>query len=130
MTTTQMTPLAARVERLPWDELEAQLDESGFAITEPVFDADECAALADLFDAGASAPRSTWPATASARARYRYFDRPLPAEVGALRESLYAHLAPVANRWAELLGEDAASRRPTARCSTAAPRPASAARRR
>ena len=37
---------------------------------------------------------------------YRYFDRPLPAEVGALRESFYAHLAPIANRWAELLGED------------------------
>ena len=55
--------------------------------------------------AAASARRSTWPATASARAV------PLlrPAAAGRGRgaaRSLYAHLAPVANRWAELLGED------------------------
>ena len=106
MTTTQMTPLAARVERLPWDELEAQLDASGFAITEPVFDADECAALADLFDSGRFRSTIDMARHRFGQGTYRYFDRPLPAEVGELRESLYARLAPVANRWAELLGEE------------------------
>ncbi len=106
MTTMQMTPLATRVERLPWDDLEARLDESGFAITEPVFDADECAALADLFDSGSFRSTIDMARHRFGQGTYRYFDRPLPAEVGALRESLYAHLAPIANRWAELLGED------------------------
>ena len=35
--------------------------------------------------------------------RYRYFDHPLPDPIGALRESFYRHLAPVANDWSQRL---------------------------
>ncbi|MBS1892017.1 MAG: 2OG-Fe(II) oxygenase [Actinobacteria bacterium] len=38
--------------------------------------------------------------------RYRYFDHPLPTPIGELRAAFYRHLAPVANRWAERLGEE------------------------
>ena len=37
---------------------------------------------------------------------YRYFAAPLPRSVAALRAHLYEHLAPVANRWKEALGEE------------------------
>lgn len=36
---------------------------------------------------------------------YQYFASPLPPEVADLRARLYAVLAPVANRWAETLGQ-------------------------
>ena len=39
------------------------------------------------------------------RGEYRYFANPLPPLVAALRERVYAQLAPVANAWAEALGE-------------------------
>src|ERR1700694_4488846 len=35
--------------------------------------------------------------------RYRYFDRPLPDTIQALRTSFYRQLAPIANDWSELL---------------------------
>ena len=37
---------------------------------------------------------------------YRYFDRPLHHKVEALRDDLYALLAPLANVWQERLGFD------------------------
>lgn len=43
---------------------------------------------------------------------YKYFAYPLPAEIAHLRESLYRDLAPLANRWNELLG--VSQRYPTA----------------
>jgi hypothetical protein len=38
--------------------------------------------------------------------RYRYFDHPLPDPIAALRASFYARLAPIANHWAQRLGEE------------------------
>jgi hypothetical protein len=38
--------------------------------------------------------------------RYRYFDHPLPEPIAALREGFYARLAPIANEWADRLGEE------------------------
>ena len=38
--------------------------------------------------------------------RYRYFDHPLPDPIAELRATFYRHLAPVANQWAERLGEE------------------------
>src|SRR5689334_23917452 len=38
--------------------------------------------------------------------RYRYFDHPLPSPIGELRAAFYRHLAPIANEWAERLGEE------------------------
>ena len=35
-------PLDARVATLPWDDLEAQLDTRGFAVTDPLVGAAEC----------------------------------------------------------------------------------------
>ncbi|GAA4335203.1 hypothetical protein GCM10023149_43070 [Mucilaginibacter gynuensis] len=37
---------------------------------------------------------------------YKYFNYPLPAIVQQLRESIYPLLAPVANKWMQVLGID------------------------
>jgi hypothetical protein len=95
-----------RVDGLEWEGLRAELDERGFAVTEPVLDAEECAGLAGLFDAGRFRSTVDMARHRFGDGRYRYFDHPLPSPIGELRSAFYAHLAPVANEWAERLGEE------------------------
>jgi hypothetical protein len=95
-----------RVDTLDWDDLGRQLDDRGFAITEPLLEGHECDELADLFDGGSFRSTVDMARHRFGDGRYRYFDHPLPATISELRASLYRHLAPVANRWAELLSGD------------------------
>jgi hypothetical protein len=80
------------------------LSEQGFAITAPLLAAEECAALAARFDGEGFRSTIDMARHRFGAGSYRYFARPLPAEVEALRTSLYRHLAPIANAWSELLG--------------------------
>jgi uncharacterized protein len=114
VTTTMTAPSSAasvgdRVDALAWEDLRAQLEERGFAITEPLLDPTECQALSDLFDGGRFRSTIDMARHRFGDGRYRYFDRPLPGPIAALRSSLYRHVAPIANDWSRRLrGEEAA----------------------
>jgi hypothetical protein len=85
-----------RVDELDWDQLRAELDERGFAITQPLLSAPECEELSDLFDSGRFRSTIDMARHRFGDGRYRYFDRPLPDTIDALRTSFYRHLAPIA----------------------------------
>ena len=104
MTTIAASP-AARVDALPWDELGAQLDARGFAVTDRVLDAADCDALAGLFDAGRFRSTVDMARHRFGDGRYRYFAHPLPEMVEQARAGFYPHLAAIAITWAERLGE-------------------------
>ena len=108
MTTTidVATDIRARVDRLEWGRLQIDLDDKGHAVTVPVLSEDECDELSDLFDGGRFRSTVDMARYRFGDGRYRYFDHPLPDTIAALRESFYRHLAPIANRWAELLRGD------------------------
>ena len=93
-----------RVDDLDWDDLCDQLDDRGFAVTRPLLEEGETAALAELFDGGRFRSTIDMARHRFGDGRYRYFDHPLPAPIGELRGAFYRHLAPVANRWSALLG--------------------------
>jgi hypothetical protein len=97
---------AERVDGLDWEALRAQLDGRGFAVTEPVLREAECAELAALFDDGSFRSTVDMARHRFGDGRYRYFDHPLPVPIAELRSTFYAHLAPVADEWAERLGEE------------------------
>jgi uncharacterized protein len=105
-TTDLRTDIRQRVDALPWDDLADQLDETGHALTDPLLSAEECRELADLFDGGRFRSTIDMARYRFGDGRYRYFDHPLPETIGALRDSFYRHLAPVANRWSQLLRGD------------------------
>jgi hypothetical protein len=82
------------------------LAERGYAVLPGVLDPAACAALRLRFDdLGAFRKTINMEPLGYGRGLYRYFAAPLPAVVERLRSDVYAALAPVANTWAELLGE-------------------------
>ena len=101
--TTSSPGVAGRVRALDWDTLGDQLDERGFAITEPVLDGSECEALAALFDGDVFRSTVEMARHRFGQGRYRYFSHPLPDAIQSAREAFYERLAPIANRWADLL---------------------------
>jgi hypothetical protein len=106
--TAKHASITERVDALDWAEISAELDSVGHAITPPLLTDAECDALAGLFDEGQFRSTIDMARHRFGDGRYRYFDHPLPQAVQDLRASFYPHLAPVANRWADLLrGENA-----------------------
>lgn len=98
--------LTARIDRLDWDDLTRRLDEDGFAVTPEVLTEDECVALADLFESDRFRSTVDMARHRFGDGRYRYFAHPLPDPIQAARVAFYARLAPIANRWADLLSGD------------------------
>ena len=86
--------------------LRDQLDAHGYAVLPGLLDAPACAALRARFDDDAAFRKTiVMEHLGYGRGVYRYFAAPVPAPVAELRAATYARLAPVANAWAELLGE-------------------------
>jgi hypothetical protein len=103
---TTFDSVSERIDRLDWDDLQRRLDDEGFAVTEPVLSAEECAELADLFDGDRFRATIDMARHRFGDGRYRYFAHPLPDPIEAARVAFYRRLAPVANRWAGLLSGD------------------------
>jgi uncharacterized protein len=99
-------PPAEAIAALEPRALQDSLDRDGFAITGSMIDAATCAELAQLYTAAEGTFRST---VTMARhgfgsGEYKYFARPLPGLVTALRRAFYERLAPIANEWGKRLG--------------------------
>jgi uncharacterized protein len=99
--------LDCRVGRYDWSDVSAHLDAHGWAMFPKLLSASEAAALARLYDDDRRfRSRVIMARHGFGRGEYKYFSYPLPAQVAALRTELYPRLAPIANRWNELMGID------------------------
>lgn len=86
--------------------LATSLDVNGYAVV-PLLTAEECAALAARYDDGTRfRSRIVMARHGYGQGEYQYFAYPLPPVIVALREALYAPLAPIANRWNEAMNID------------------------
>lgn len=97
--------IANRIDQLDWTAISQSLWQHGFALTPPVLSADECRELVEMFPSEKLFRSHIVMARYRfGRGEYKYFSYPLPSIVQELRESVYPHVAPIANEWAEALG--------------------------
>lgn len=97
-----------RLGELDWKAAERDLCAGGYALLPQLLTPRECAELVLLWrEEGRFRSRIDMAPRRFGQGEYRYFARPLPALVSALRTHLYARLAPVANRWNAALGRPA-----------------------
>ncbi len=92
---------------IDWTDVSTQLDANGWAQIERVLSADECGDIAALYDDDRRFRSHIIMARHGfGRGEYKYFSYPLPDRLAELRTSLYARLAPIANRWNASMGVD------------------------
>ena len=107
MKTRECLSVKTRIAALDWAGIAASLDATGAANTGPLLTPGECADLAAGYDQpGLFRSHVVMARHGYGRGEYRYYADPLPEVVAGLREALYPRLAPIANAWAETLGEE------------------------
>jgi uncharacterized protein len=88
-----------------WNRISAELNELGYSVTRPVLTSQECAELVQLYpDDSIFRSRIQMERYRFGAGEYKYFSYPLPLIIQKLREGIYPHLIPTANRWMKDLG--------------------------
>ena len=100
--------IADRIDALDWPSLGRELDAEGAALIPGLLTREECdGAIRFYSQANVFRKQVDMARHAFGQGEYKYFAYPLPDLVEDLRHGLYRHLAPVANRWNDLLNEPA-----------------------
>ena len=94
-----------RINAIDWRQVSGDLDAQGSAVTEGLLTSKECETLAmvysrpEIFRSRVVMSRHNF-----GRGEYQYFRYPLPDLIEQLRNAIYPHLVPVANRWNAAMG--------------------------
>ena len=91
------------IARLDWAGIGVQLDQEGHAVLRGVLSESQIRDLAALRDSAHIDRRVSLASEDLGRGDLFYFSQPLPCVVADLRTCFYKHLAPVANRWNDVL---------------------------
>ena len=99
------TLLGERVRTLAWTAIAEELDAQGCALAPALLTRAECEHFATLYAQDELfRSRVVMQSHGYGQGEYKYFAPALPEPVRELRESLYAELVPIANRWNDALG--------------------------
>ncbi|GJL70194.1 MAG: prolyl 4-hydroxylase [Nitrospirales bacterium] len=97
--------IAKSVNAIDWGQVSSDLDAQGSAVTEGLLTPKECETLAMLYSrAEIFRSRIVMSRHNFGRGEYQYFRYPLPDLIDQLRNAIYPHLVPVANRWNTAMG--------------------------
>ncbi len=92
---------------IDWPRVTSGLDAEGNAVIERLLSPAQCDDLSALYPRDALfRSRVVMARHGFGRGEYKYFDYPLPDLLAGLRETFYARLAPIADRWNQSMGID------------------------
>jgi hypothetical protein len=93
-----------RVRQHSWKDAVTELEAAGCTVLPQLLDPEECSMLRGMYSAQSLfRSRVVMARHNFGRGEYQYFAYPLPDLVASLRSALYPVLAPIANRWNELM---------------------------
>jgi uncharacterized protein len=96
-----------RVAAIDWASASRHLDGYGWAMLRKLLTADECEAMAGLYeDDHRFRSHVVMARHGFGRGEYKYFAYPLPDIVTEIRTAIYPSLVPIANRWNESMKID------------------------
>jgi uncharacterized protein len=97
-----------RTEKYDWGAIGSDLDAHGCAVLPKLFAAAECQEIAALYPHEEHFRSQVIMARHGfGKGEYRYFKYPLPALIGEMRATLYAHAVTFANAWNERMNVEA-----------------------
>ncbi|MDX3005502.1 2OG-Fe(II) oxygenase [Kribbella solani] len=103
-----MNKYERRVAGADWGAVTAEVDDLGCALLPQLLTPSECARISALYEqAGHFRATIDMARHRFGEGQYRYFDRPFPEAVEALRQALYPRLLPIAREWYTKLGRAA-----------------------
>ena len=99
--------LVERIDAIDWGAIESTLDSDGHAMIERLLTPRQCGAIAALYERDDPfRSRVVMSRHGFGRGEYKYFAYPLPSPLDTLRETIYPHLVPIANRWNAAMKSD------------------------
>jgi hypothetical protein len=99
----QIAPFPA-TDLIDWKQVEEQLQRDGVAFLPKLFTQKECLSLIQLYEQEDNFEKTIdLNEEGHGRGEYKFFQRPLPEIVEAVRAAIYEKIAPIANHWNELL---------------------------
>jgi hypothetical protein len=102
-----METMTKRLLSHNWHPTTEQLLEQGYALVENVLSKNECASLIADYNADNTYRKTiVMERYRFGKGEYKYFQYPLPAIITSIRETVYPFIAPVANKWMEVLNID------------------------
>ncbi|WP_333575105.1 2OG-Fe(II) oxygenase [Sphingobacterium sp.] len=99
-----MHTIEQRLQTKNWDTILEALNNNGFAIVPDLINDSECAELLHEFNEEYRYRKTVvMERYRFGKGVYKYFNYPLPNMLTELRENFYGYLAPLANKWMEVL---------------------------
>lgn len=99
-----MHEIANKIASLDWPKITEEMHSKGYAMLSSILDRSECEELEGLYDQPDIYRKTVvMERHRFGKGEYKYFQYPLPKPLQSIRESMYKHLAPIANSWMKVL---------------------------